>query len=272
LDAIARTSSSEAGAEVSARWCSTVAAPFERSLARTYPFAANGQDAPMADFIEFFRPETGIFWTFVGSALKGDVERAGERYLLAKKPGAAANVFYPSLLGFLDRAREITSAMFPPSASEPVVPFTIHIKPVPNLSSVSFEVDGQIVDYRNGPEERHSMRWPNPAHGGRSAVRVRSAPGGPQGIERVGEWSFFRLLESATLRPLGERGFTASWHFGGAGGADVEIEFEQGRTEAPFFGTRRRGKEPFLLFRDNGARPGLNIPREIGPGTCPSAQ
>ncbi len=269
LEAIAQTSSSAVAAEASALWCSSVLAPFEQALARSYPFAADGPDAPMADFVEFFRPETGILWGFVSSALKNDVERAGDRYRFARKPGNTSPAFRPALIEFLNRARDVTSAMFPPSAREPSIPLSVSIQPAQNVAGSVLEVDGQAIEYRNGPKEWHQLKWPNPAQAGRSVLRVRPARGGEQELQKVGEWSFFRLLDAATVRQVSDRLFVASWHFGGAA-ADLEIELRPGRTESPFFGWRGEQKQLFHLFREKG----LNLPREIGlgPESCPPSR
>jgi type VI secretion system protein ImpL len=269
LEAIAQTSSSAAAAEVSALWCSSVLAPFEQALVRSYPFVADGPDAPMADFVEFFRPETGILWGFVSSALKNDVERSGDRYRFARKLGNTSPAFRPALIEFLNRARDVTSAMFPPSGREPSIPLSVSIRPAENVAGSVLEVDGQVIEYRNGPPEWHPIKWPNPAQAGRSVVRVRPAHGGEQELQKVGEWSFFRLLGAATVRQVSDRLFVANWHFGGAA-ADVEIELRPGRTESPFFGWRGEQKQLFQLFREKG----LTLPREIGlgPESCPPAR
>jgi type VI secretion system protein ImpL len=269
LEALVQTSKRERLNHLNARWCSTVVAPFEaKPLARAFPFAADGPDASMADFAEFYRPETGTLWRFVQSELKDDLERAGERHQFKHKAGGAA-AFEPELLEYLDRARDVSSALFPPGSADPSVSLSASIRPAPNVSQVWLEVDGQLIEYRNGPEETHALKWPNPARTGRSAVRVRTPNGGEQEVHVEGEWSFLRLLAAAAVRPLHGRAFAASWHFGGAA-TDVEVVFQTARTEAPFFDWRGHDKHLFHLFRHKG----LALPRDIAAGakSCPAAK
>ncbi len=266
LDALSQTSRRERVEHLNERWCSTVVAPFEaKQLARAFPFAADGPDAAMADFAEFYRPETGTLWKFVQTELKDEVERVGERYQFARKSDGGS-AFRPALIEYLNRAHDVSSALFPPGSADPSVPLTVQLKGAQNTSQIWLEVDGQLLDHRNGPEEWHALKWPNPARTGRSAVRVRTPSGGEQEVHTDGEWSFLKLLALATVRPQHDRQFVGSWHFGGAA-TDVEVVMQTARSESPFFDWRRPDKHLFHVFRD----PGLAMPRDIAGGakSCP---
>ena len=103
-------------------------------------------------------------------------------------------------------------------------------------------VDGQRVEYRNGPEEWHAMVWPNKAAGGNrgASLRVRTADGTEETIQQDGDWGLFRLLEQGN--PKGEPGardFAIGFEM--TLGATVVVDFRTERSESPFFGSHHNG-------------------------------
>ena len=238
-------------------WCGTVAPAFRKTIAGRYPFTRSGEDAALADVTEFFR-SGGVLWGFYDSALKPMVVASTNGF--APAPGGGRVPVRRELLTFLDRAQEVSNALFPPQAARPNVSFSARVRPSPNVAVVFLEVDGQRIEYRNGPEEWRPLAWPGPTQG--ATLRVRTADGREEALHRDGEWGFLKLLEAGSLRgEPGTRDFGMSFSFPGLGLA-VAIDFRAARTESPFFAVRRRGParllEPF--------RAGLVAPGDIALG------
>jgi type VI secretion system protein ImpL len=243
-------------------WCGTVAPAFRRTIANRYPFVRNGEDAALADVAEFFRPG-GLLWGFYDASLRPMVVRSGGGFAFA--PGGGRPPLRGELLAFLKRAQDVSSALFPANAAAPSVGLSVRIRPTPRVAVVFFEVDGQRIEYRNGPEEWYPFTWPAANPGAR--LRVRTADGREETLQRDGEWGFFRLLEAGAVKgQAGARDFTMTWSLPGLGLA-VTADFRAARTETPFFSIRSGGSarlfEPF--------RAGLVAPAEIGTGGrgCP---
>jgi type VI secretion system protein ImpL len=254
----------EAAQGAAQQWCSAVALPFRRSLAGRYPFNRNGDDATLGDLAAFFGPG-GVVWGFYDQALKADVQRAGDGFKFARQLGGASG-FRPELLVFLKKASDVTQVLFPPGAPEPKVEFSIRIRPTPGVAVVWLDVDGQRIEYRNGPEEWHRLVWPGQGKSPGASLKVRTATGQEEVVQQEGEFGLFRLLEAGKLK--GEPGvgaFAMSFSLPSLG-STVTVDVRPARTDAPFFGVRRPGTKPALLapFR-SGVVPPANIGHG-GPG------
>ena len=263
IEAAGRSARDQVVSGAGEAWCAEVYRSFHSKLAGRYPFRADGEDAALADLGEFFRPG-GALWTFYREKLKDEVPRAGRSFQFAKRLGTEVP-FRPELKGFLERAQLITDALFPGGGAEPKVEFSVRIRPTPGVAVVWLEVDGQRVDYRNGPEEWHRLAWPGQNRGGGAYLRVRTAAGREESFRQEGEWGLFRLLDASTVKGQpGTSAFTASWALPTLNAA-VVVDFKPDRSETPFFGARsgaRRFLEPFRT----GGLPPADIGR--GGGGC----
>ncbi len=264
IEAASSTSAREAAAGASVKWCSSVALPWKRNLAARYPFNRNGHDAALADVAEFFRPGSGLVWGCYNEALRSEIQRSGDDFKFQRQLGGATG-FNPAVLTFLAKTQEITTVLFPAGSNDPSVPFTVRIRPTPNVASVVLEVDGQRFEYLNGPEEWRKMTWPATGKTAGALLRVRGANGREETLQQDGEWGFFRLLDAGQLKgEPGVRDFTMSFGFPGLG-VNVVVDFRPARSEAPFFGIQRGGKgRLFAPFRS-----GLTAPLVIGKGSPP---
>lgn len=255
IDAGAAEAAEQAGRVAAARWCSEVALFWRSHLAGRYPFRRNGtEDASLTDVAEFFRRDSGRLWSFYAQALSRDVESTPRGHELRRQRAAPA--LRKDLLAFLDRAAEITAALFPPGAPEPSVQLWARIRPTPGVARASLEIDGQRLDYRNGPEEWRRLAWPNAGKLPGASLRVELPGGSEEVIDRAGEWGLFRLLEAGALKgsPRG-RDFTLAFEMRSLG-VSVPVDFRAARGDAPFFGAGPAGAaQLFGPFRAADAAP-----------------
>ncbi|NRD51787.1 type VI secretion system membrane subunit TssM [Corallococcus exiguus] len=264
IEAISENSTKDVAGKMSEQWCSEVTNTFNLSLAGRYPFNPNGHDAAVADVGDFFRPESGTVWGFYNGFLKNDIQRMGTRFKFVNRMGrVGGSMYYGTVLAFLARSHEISESLFAPRDAEPGVQFSFHVRPSPKLSSIRFTVDGQTVDYNNGPEEWHSMKWPQQGKTVGASIKVRNNRGQTESIEREGEWGLFRLLEEGTpVVESGARVFSVTWKVPSMD-TEVVIDFRPTRSASPFFGItvgrNARLMQPFRM-------PGVLPPRVIGKG------
>jgi type VI secretion system protein ImpL len=262
LDAATSLASREAGTAINQSWCSEIVDAFKRNLANRYPFNRNGHDAALADVGEFYRPGSGTMWGYFETSLKEDVRRAGDKFQFIKKLGGSS--LQPVLLNYLKRSYDISTSLFTPNGAEPQMKFSISIRPSPQLSSITFSVDGKEVVYKNEPERWTQFTWPGDGKTSGAFIKVRSPKtSGPEELIREGEWGLFRLMEEGVPQiDKGSRVFTMTWKMPQTK-SEVVIDFKPERTATPLFGTSPGpGTAVLQPFRAAGVTP----PRTIGRG------
>ncbi len=263
--AASRSSTCEASLAASQNWKVAVATPFNESLANVYPFnPSSRQEAPVSDVAEFFKPESGTLWGYYGATLKNDVVMEGSSFKWSGRfEGASKEIYSDGLLKYLERSREITTALFPKGAKEPTTRFTAVIRPAPKAASIRFSVDGDMAEYKMGPDLRHTFVWPGEGKEKGARLEVRTSSGNAV-VEQAGEWGLYRVLEQAQIDPPsgGGRTFTAKWKLPTVG-TEVAIVFEVAK-DSPFFGTLRPGERPELLKPFRG--PLAKAPAAVGKG------
>jgi type VI secretion system protein ImpL len=233
-------------------WCNTVVLPYAHTLRDRYPFSRRGQDAALADLADFYRPGTGTLWAFYGAALRRDLPQVGA--VFEPRAGAGVGAHYsPELVRFLNRAQALSSALFPPRAEQPLVELELRVRPAPGIAQVLLTIDGQVVDFHNGPERWVRVSWPGTSDRRGASLRVRG-DGIDETVVQEGEWGLFRLLEQSTISAQpGERFFNARWRLHTQ--HDVLVDVRPARAENPLVGERG-----FLdVFR--GA--GVEVPRAL---------
>jgi type VI secretion system protein ImpL len=262
LEAATSLAGREAGTAINQSWCSEIVDAFKRNLANRYPFNRNGHDAALADVGEFYRPGSGTMWGYFDTSLKEDVRRAGDKFQFIKKLGGSP--LQPVVLNFLKRSYDISTSLFSPNGAEPQMKFSISIRPSPQLSSITFSVDGKEVVYKNEPERWTQFTWPGDGKTAGAFIKVRSPKtSGPEELIREGEWGLFRLMEEGVAQiDKGSRVFTMTWKMPQTK-SEVVIDFKPERTATPFFGTSPGpGTAVLQPFR----APGVAPPRTIGRG------
>jgi type VI secretion system protein ImpL len=233
-------------------WCSAVVAPHARTLRGRYPFAARGQDVALTDLADFYRPLTGTLWSYYAGVLQRDLPQAGASFEPRVGSGVAAH-YTPELVRFLHRAHALSQALFPPRAEAPRVDLEVRVRPAPGIAQVLLTVDGQTVDFHNGPERWVQVTWPGASERRGASLRVRG-DGIDELVAQDGEWGLVRLLEQGEVSAApGERFFSARWRLHTQ--HDVLIDVRPARSENPLIGARG-----FLeLFRG----PGVEVPRAL---------
>ncbi|MET0286719.1 MAG: ImcF-related family protein, partial [Polyangiales bacterium] len=246
------SATTEMAGEQARGWCSAVVAPHGRSLRGRYPFAPRGQDVALTDLADFYRPVNGILWSYYASVLQRDLPQAGASFEPRVGSGVAAH-YTPELVRFLHRAHALSQALFPPRAEAPRVDLEVRVRPAPGIAQVLLTVDGQTVDFHNGPERWVQVTWPGASERRGASLRVRG-DGIDELVAQDGEWGLVRLLEQGEVTaPVGERFFSARWRLHTQ--HDVLIDVRPSRSENPLVGARG-----FLdLFRG----PGVEVPRAL---------
>lgn len=188
----------QAVAQLEREWYREVYQPFQKNLARHYPFNVNaGRDVALQDFEQFFAPG-GVLDTFYKENLKLFLEDHPEQVGDARRAGLVRR----DVLASLGNADKIRSAYFTRNGTLDV---EFALEPL-NLSSNKrrsvVNLDGQLVEFSHGPRQSIPLVWPNTLRDTVESritlvpVRVNRSP---RSISESGPWALFRLLDKADI-------------------------------------------------------------------------
>ena len=201
------------GSDFSARYRQQVVAECKELAAGKYPLAQTSSvDLPLADFGRIFAPNGTFDAFFKGTMLPFvDTNRPVWRW----KPEAAAIGGAASVPPQFQRASRIALTYFPAGAAMPAVSFTV----TPDFldaaaTRMTFEIDGQSLDYRHGPQRAIAMTWPGPSPG-QAAISIEGKTGDKPNIVEQGSWALYRLLGKAEIQVQSETRFLATFSLGG---------------------------------------------------------
>jgi type VI secretion system protein ImpL len=220
-------------AALNVKWQREVWETWNTKLAGRYPFVDVADEAALTEFVDFFRPSTGALWKFYEQNLAALLERTGNSFT----PRASGDPmpFRGDFLQCLGRAQEITDAVLG-TGTDPVVAFQLKMQSVgPNISEVTFRVDGQASVYRNEPERWLSTQWPGKGTPHGASLIVKGSGGLTDETPRNGDFGLFRLLATGNIKPLGTEGIlTATWPVNRPGEPPVTIQFKPAKSVHPF--------------------------------------
>jgi type VI secretion system protein ImpL len=220
---------------LSESWQKEVWEIYNSKLAPRYPFADAPVEVSLAEFTDFFRPETGLIWKFFGTNLATRLERSGNSF--APKQVADVMPFRGDFLQCLNIAAEITDATFG-GAQTANAPFGVKIHPASsNIAEISLTVDGAATVYRNEPERWVPVAWPGAGTPRGAVLQVRGA-GFTDEIPRLGDFGLFRLFEVGGLKQgsvvEGTPVLNASWILSRSGENPVTIDVRPAKSVHPF--------------------------------------
>jgi type VI secretion system protein ImpL len=253
--------------DLNQKWCSSVYLEFSRTLAGRYPFDPRGTDATLGDVAAYFNPQ-GTLWTFYDKSLAADLQRMGSSFQPATP--TAGQVFAPAFIEHLSRAQEISAALFPPGAKDIAVGLAVNIHPSTDFDMVKLNVNGQTVEYHNGPATWPQLKWPTEGSSSGTSLTVHSVKGETEEITETGEWGLFRLLEQGKLKSRDIAAFTVVWKFPKiAGSPEVAMDVRPARTQTPFLSPSHPGERSGILlhpFRGADVVPPAGV--GTGPAVC----
>ncbi|MCA9655889.1 MAG: type VI secretion system membrane subunit TssM [Myxococcales bacterium] len=255
------TRGDEAG-NITKAWCDEVVRPWTK-LSKRYPFDEKGKEIPLAEFAQYFQPETGQVWSTYSSLLAGRVPRRHNGFEIVSRGAKVSNTINPKVAAFLDRAQDVTTVMFPAGSDGPSFEFDVQVqgarKDEGEVRRTMFVVDKQTIDYKNGPLEWLPMGWPgeDPKEAYIKAFGFSST--GEVGPFQ-GDWAFFRLLEQGTnTGDANKDTFKFEWDLRDQRAGIVTILVRPKLDDTPIYGTRVRGVKFMQVFRHPDLAPPRNI-------------
>lgn len=249
--------------DVGRRWCSEVVTPYVQSLRGRFPLSPRGDEqAGIAEVAKFLRPKTGVLWSFYNQSLSEDILQVGSRFKFdSRLGGMVGRAYEKELLSYLERAYNLSTALFPTGGEQPSMSLDVMIKASPNFGYIGLEVGGQRFDYRGGPERWKRFRWPGSAPADGATIRVRGRGGVEDVLEFRGEWGLFRMLaEGRLVRHVRGGAFSLRWK-SERYKAPITMEFRVTGASKRLFSSR--GRRLRLAFGD------MTPPYSIAKGSPP---
>jgi type VI secretion system protein ImpL len=198
---------SDVAGSAGGRWELDVWSKWHQKLEGKYPFADSAEDATLADYATFFKPEKGLLWSFYTKYLEGSLEREGEEFTPVLRFQHSIH-YTPDFLKCYERGAVITGDTFAPAAEAPMVEFDVNLHSVSeSVSEVTFQIDGASKTYKNTPQEWLHTQWPAKEPKVRGAsVRVRGYASLDEEINRPGDFGLFHLIDGASSIKPGTEG------------------------------------------------------------------
>ena len=233
---------SDASQYLNQQWKAKVADTFNKSLASAFPFKDSQSDAPIQDFKDFFKPQSGVLWSFYNDELSEFINK--DRWKVTQWEGEGLAVSDAFIAAF-KKADDITGTLFKSGD----LGINFRLKPeLPESKTVGSNkpIVEQVYLYLDGAEDYYKMgspfwtdfAWPGVkgTPGARMNITIRNF-GTSDTKSYEGEWALFRLLHEATIsRGASSSQFDFHWFFRKDGSYDVTVSYElnSGSSKNPF--------------------------------------
>jgi type VI secretion system protein ImpL len=246
---------------ISDNYCNDLYAEYRRTIAGRYPFNRDGQDLPLTDFGNFYKPKEGRVWQFVGARMANALKLDGDRYTFTRELGQDGSSMYSNrLLEFFQASQDVTRSFYATGAIAPSIEFEVRVHPSPSVALTQFTVGGKTAEHYNGPERWKTLSWPGERPEDGAGIVIRGANGMHERMRHEGPWALFRLIEAGTVTSGAGRVFTVAWELQ-THDVTLQVDFQPKRGESPFFGVPGRSNRP--TFLDPVRNKSVDAPKQI---------
>jgi type VI secretion system protein ImpL len=197
-------------------WEAQVLEPFNRKLAIKYPFSTKSNiEASPAEIAQIFGPD-GAIAKYVESTMGSLVVRRGNT-VGSRTWGDLGIVLQPEFMNEFSRwVSPLEGGAAPNSsagnASQAQTVFMLRPQASPGTTGYIIEIDGQKLNYRNGPAQWANFVWPSTA--GTPGVRISTTTFDGKPIEIInfpGRFGLEKLINSAQRTRQADGTFRLTW-------------------------------------------------------------
>ncbi len=227
------------GGNLARRYEESVLRECRAVTANRYPFdRSSTDDVPLADFGRLFGPG-GAYDAFFKDQLV-DLVDTSRRPWVWRRDDSGNSVGGGLPLEKFQDALAIRDAFFRFGSAGPEVRFTLTPDYLDDtVRKFVLDVDGQTLEYANGPERAVSMTWPG-KRPGPASVTFEEISGGRANNTMPGVWGWFRLLDTAPTQSESDTKFLVAFE---RGGRRARVRLEASSRQNPF------GKSLLQQFR-----------------------
>ncbi len=193
-----------------------------------YPFSrSSGIDVPLGDFGQVFGGG-GVFDNFFRENLKSlvDTTRTPWRWREGAPSGSG------EMLRQFQAVERIREVFFRSGSQSTEVRFNIAPSTLDaSVARFAMDVDGQVFEYRHGPQQSRSIVWPGNNGVGQAVVTFEDRNGAGPSLRFKGPWALFRLLDQAKVQRDSDTSFSVSF---AVDGRAAEITLDANSVRNPF--------------------------------------
>jgi type VI secretion system protein ImpL len=226
------------------QWKTKIWEYYNKAFAGYFPFKNSGSDVPLQDFIEFFKPQDGILWSFFNKELNGFIDKERWKVIQWNRQGIAVSGEFLSVLKKFD---DISSTFFKngdlsvPFKLKPQLPESRTVQGrMPVVEQTYISVDGVENYYKMGTQFWSDYVWPGSkgTPGAKMYISIRNY-GSSDSKSYDGDWALFKLLNEASItRGESSSQYICSWRFQRDNTYDVVVSYKlnAGSSKNPFSG------------------------------------
>ncbi|PKR51846.1 type VI secretion system membrane subunit TssM [Thalassospira marina] len=231
------------------KWHDQVYGAYQRLIAGKYPFnRKSGNDLPLKDFEEFFRPG-GILDAFYKQELLTFVdENSGKPKVIDGQSITVDRNFTTQLRAAMNITKSFFNQTGDLSVEFSVAPAGMNA----NISRAVLNFEGQLVVSSHGPSRPITVFWPNIIDGPASSrvdMSALSGSGRSMAKQFDGPWSFLHLYDAAKKSNLGNN--------------SVDITFANANGQTATFRVRPEARVNAFF---NSPLSGFSLPRNLHGG------
>ncbi len=235
-----------ARSQINGLWQANVLPFCQQALANRYPFTKGSSiDVPLEDFARLFGPN-GLVIQFFNANVSRFVDSSRRPWRWQRVDNADLGLSQEALEQF-ERAAAIGDGFFRGAAAPQVSFELVPVGLDASATEVAVEMGDQRLTYSHGPLLPTRLQWPPAGAPAQATLSFSpSLPGKNSALIKDGPWSFFRLLEEASITPgsVPDR-FTAAFS---VGGRTATFELRAASVHNPFdLGDLRRFRCPSSL-------------------------
>ncbi|WP_414501991.1 type VI secretion protein IcmF/TssM N-terminal domain-containing protein [Zymobacter sp. IVIA_5232.4 C2] len=179
-----------AGQQLARAWGSRVDTPWKQKIADRYPLANSGNEASIRDLRDFVDPNSGRLVAFnrdeIGALEEGDFDNmlVDPRMQETIRNGTALGAVIDSL-------------------ADPQNGFEIMVEPSPYMTQIMLTVDGQVQDYRNGPQPWQHFTWPGDLKHPGARLEVTTLDNQRYTVANFPtRWGLLRMIDTAEVQDV----------------------------------------------------------------------
>ncbi len=200
------------------QWKIKVVDVFNKTLANTFPFSEEGNDAPIKDFEDFFKPQDGILWSFFNSELSSFIKKDNDKGLSFSK----------EFRNSIEKADEISKIFF--NNNDMILTFSLEprqpVKKNVPVKQYHLIIDGDDKIYKMGHTEVSIYSWPAQSGIADASLYITFENSTSNIKSYKGEWAFFKLLnEASSIKQISSSQIILNWKFSEPNSYDVTIEY-----------------------------------------------
>ncbi|MGA3326628.1 MAG: ImcF-related family protein [Terriglobia bacterium] len=188
-------------------------------LESKFPFAPQATlEATPQDLALVFDPTSGALAQFYNSALKNLLLPQATGYIVNP---AATQPVNPAFLNFFNRAAGVQHALYAGAPGQLQFKYALRPHPTESVSSLSMNIDGQVMNYSGGNSSYQQFTWPGIT--GQGVTLTIKIAGGSELTwpSYNGTWGVFHFFDDADKAVQNGSVYNVEWILRVAGGRPV---------------------------------------------------